>query len=475
MAACTPQCGGAACGDDGCGGSCGACPQGLSCQAGACQPGLCVPSCAGRSCGDDGCGGSCGTCDDGDGCNGLETCQAGACVTAATACPAAPAECGASPSSPGPKAGVLTAAPAAGFRMVDEDGWAAATSAIDAIAAHPSVQAVSLADVLADLNRTAPKVSSVPGVECFHTGFTWEPGDVNVDYWWPQGICGTASAYPDGAYQGRKVAIVTWYHKPELDTAGSPDKGVRVAIVDTTNLADARYRLALLVAPTTTGGVPTYGAVKVHAGGIAWYRDLLYVADTSNGLRVFDLTRILRVQTGDKDAIGKVSDAAGYHAAGYKYVIPQVTRYKLCGPCCARFSFVEADLSTTPPSLLAGEYSETELSGRLHRWPLDAATGRLLETGGAVQATEALFPGVAKMQGAHSHDGKYFVATSKGASNGTLHVGTVGATLKKRGWVTGPEDLHWSPFSDNLWSLSEYPGKRWVFAVKSAGVWAGCP
>jgi hypothetical protein len=47
-----------ACGDDGCGGSCGQCGPGEVCNDGYC----CFPSCEGRECGDDWCGGSCGTC-----------------------------------------------------------------------------------------------------------------------------------------------------------------------------------------------------------------------------------------------------------------------------------------------------------------------------------------------------------------------------------------------------------------------------
>jgi hypothetical protein len=35
---CTPECGGLECGDDGCGGSCGACPSDSSCNAGLCKP-----------------------------------------------------------------------------------------------------------------------------------------------------------------------------------------------------------------------------------------------------------------------------------------------------------------------------------------------------------------------------------------------------------------------------------------------------
>ncbi|MFN7131849.1 MAG: hypothetical protein ACK4N5_07195 [Myxococcales bacterium] len=75
--ACVPNCAGRACGDDGCGGSCGRCAQGLTCEAGGC---VCRPDCSGRSCGDDGCGGSCGTCAE------ATSCQAGACVACVRDC-----------------------------------------------------------------------------------------------------------------------------------------------------------------------------------------------------------------------------------------------------------------------------------------------------------------------------------------------------------------------------------------------------
>ncbi len=82
--ACVPSCSGVACGDDGCGGSCGgcgfnevcvdsvcadSCEFDIQCEAefvcldGHCAyPDGCVPSCSGIICGDDGCGGSCGDC-----------------------------------------------------------------------------------------------------------------------------------------------------------------------------------------------------------------------------------------------------------------------------------------------------------------------------------------------------------------------------------------------------------------------------
>lgn len=80
---CTPDCAGKTCGPDGCGGFCsgptlyGACPNGETCQGGAC----CRSDCGqdGRSskrdCGSDGCGGSCGTCGVGLYCAASHTCM----------------------------------------------------------------------------------------------------------------------------------------------------------------------------------------------------------------------------------------------------------------------------------------------------------------------------------------------------------------------------------------------------------------
>ena len=115
---CSPNCTGKECGDDGCGGTCGACPLGTSCTGGQCASPLgptckgncgssgqdgtcwcdaqceingdccadacdecglcagnaCIPNCAGKACGDNGCGQPCGIC------ARTEFCSAGACV-----------------------------------------------------------------------------------------------------------------------------------------------------------------------------------------------------------------------------------------------------------------------------------------------------------------------------------------------------------------------------------------------------------
>jgi hypothetical protein len=68
VGACVPQCAGKECGNDGCGGSCGLCDPGCSCVNGKCQGCECIPDCAGKECGDDACGGSCGECPPGWSC-----------------------------------------------------------------------------------------------------------------------------------------------------------------------------------------------------------------------------------------------------------------------------------------------------------------------------------------------------------------------------------------------------------------------
>lgn len=111
---CVPACAARACGDDGCGGSCGTCGSGATCLDGACVPdpvepapdavdpldamevpdvvespdadpvadAACVPACGGGWCGDDGCGGRCPGCPDGWVCGDAGFCMRHAAVDA---------------------------------------------------------------------------------------------------------------------------------------------------------------------------------------------------------------------------------------------------------------------------------------------------------------------------------------------------------------------------------------------------------
>lgn len=142
-------------------------------------------------------------------------------------------------------------------------------------------------------------------------GLRWEKtssfNDVDTSKWVPQGITSTADALDAGTYEGKDGWIVSWHR--------NDDKSVRVTFV---NRKTNKYRHALLVYPHAADN---FKAVPIHAGGIMWYGNTLWVVDTKNGIRVFDLDNIWQVSDGD--GVGKKS-GGGYSAAGYKYVIPQI-------------------------------------------------------------------------------------------------------------------------------------------------------
>ena len=91
-------------------------------------------------------------------------------------------------------------------------------------------------------------------------------------------------------------------------------------------------------------------------------------------------------------------------------------------------------------------------------------TGLQLQPGGG---TSVVHPGLDRMQGACVVDGTWYVTTSNGRKrNGDLWVGEPGALVRHEGVLPpGPEDLAREPHAPRLWSLTEHPGARWVYAI----------
>jgi hypothetical protein len=220
------------------------------------------------------------------------------------------------------------------------------------------------------------------------------------------------------------------------------------------------------------GDRPSFGPVVIHAGGLAWVGDLLYVVDTTRGLRAFDLTRILRVETG-VDAIGYDAGAGAYHAHNYAYAVPQIGTYAQVSSCSPRFSFVSVDRTSSPPSLVTGEYDAGSVYGRLYRWPLDLASGRLRGVGdaGRVIADGAWFSSHSHLQGGLAQGDTFWLSSSKPAgARGILYRAAEGRTSANIGWSDTPEDLSCDPTDRLLWSLSEGLGARHVFSLPLGAV-----
>ncbi|MFI5694726.1 peptidoglycan-binding protein [Kribbella sp. NPDC051586] len=329
--------------------------------------------------------------------------------------------------------------------------------------------------VIDDANRAAPLCGSHASGRV--ASFCWSSAsgtdDEHTADWYPQGITTSADADPSGSYQDRKAILASWYW-----SGGGTERGARIAFVDYSDPSAPQYRVVLLVEPfmnsankpdfraETNVDADTGAKISLHAGGIAWYGHYVYVADTWGGFRVFDLDHLWKVDS-TRTAIGLQSDGR-YEAYSYKYVLPEAFRYtaSTAGYSALRFSAVSLDRTGTSDSMVVCEYN-TSSSGthRVVRFPADPST---FELGSA--ATEAYETGITHMQGSASVRGRFYASTSyttSGSSYGSLYTFTRGES--PTGFLNSlqahPEDLSYWPATNALWSQSEVPGNRVVYAM----------
>lgn len=285
---------------------------------------------------------------------------------------------------------------------------------------------VGMTGLVNDLNRdTQPLLPGpVSGLENVF-GYSWESGDNDVDYWYPQGMTGRGG-----------IQAVSWYRKD-----GGNDVDVRISFV---GRQKKHYRFALLVEPA---GGTSFKHVGIHAGGIAWAGKYMYVADTDNGFRVFDTSQTLHVPDSRLGATGN-----------YRYLLPQVGRLKTVG---AAFTYSAASLDASnpgEPALVAGEY-RTSGTTRIARWRVNPKTSRL--AGG--KATQAFATSFDQLQGVTTHKGRIFVSSSQG-DTGRLYFGKPGKRARNKAWGNTPQALYVSEGA--LWSHTEVLKNRTVFAKK---------
>lgn len=323
----------------------------------------------------------------------------------------------------------------------------------------------SVREVVDGANRSA-RACEAP-VARLAASFCWNDDDAKTRKWMPQGLTTSADATADGTYQDREVLIASWY---DTESGGDTDRGSRITFVDLTDPAAPVYRHVILAAPTGGDGTASFKPIRIHAGGIAWYGDRLYVADTWRGIRVFDLSHIWRVDGSSPDAIGLQSDGT-YQGYGYAYVLGQSGLFRHStddGERGLRFSFVSVDRSGGPDALLAGEFGEPGDGTRLARIPLGAEGIPLQGEDGFVRCEEVHVVSIGSMQGVAHVGERYLFSTSDGDGNGgdlSSWAPGVKAATEHDVFPPGPEDLsYWGP-RDQLWSLSEHPGQRFVYAM----------
>jgi hypothetical protein len=300
-----------------------------------------------------------------------------------------------------------TRPPAQGLRAIDPAPFRLRPDGFDEAPA-----AEGLGAVLADLDRHLRPFG--PGLGApwaarravgLTGGFRWDPDDSRTGAWYPQGIAASA----DGT-----VLLVSWYRK-----------GTNVARLTCVGLETGRYRHLRLMTAT---GEP----VLSHAGGLAWREDLLYVADTKAGLRVFDLARVRRTQAAGDD----------------RYALPQAGRYRSAGGGL-RFSFASVDEGAD--GLLVGEYTDKVPGARMVRWPF--GPGGLLAQ---EAASHAWVTAHSNLQGALALPDRMLMAESRGpVRSGTLHASPYAERAERRRWAVGGEDLALA--GGEVVSLTEHP------------------
>ncbi len=324
---------------------------------------------------------------------------------------------------------------------------------------------VGLEAVLEDLNREA-RPGRVPGLEV-RWGFRWNEEDHRSRRWWPQGITTSADARPDETFAGRRVVLTSAYSK----RVNGLDKGARISVVDLTDPERVRYRHVLLVEPyVDEHGRVDVRPVHLHAGGIVWHGDHLHVAGTRRGLSIFRLDDVVRVPgDGEPDRLGIDGDVV--HGFGYRYLLPVRFGYDAVtdtGLEQMRYSFLSLDRSSTPHELVAGEYGRGSMTTRLVRYEIDPGSALLTaDDDGTARPLVLEERGVGHTQGAVVVRGRWYLTTSAGPYRlGSVWAGTPGDLVRHRfALPVGPEDITYWPSTDELWSLSEYPRHRYVFAM----------
>ncbi len=309
---------------------------------------------------------------------------------------------------------------------------------------------VGIPGVLEGLNRQATH-ADVPGSAAKH-GFTWNDQDRESPLWWPQGISTTADASGTEALNGRSLLVTSWYCKG----IRGGRQGSRVTFVD---LETLRYRHVLIVeAETNLWGRVRLKPLHIHAGGVVWAGDYLHLAGTRKGIFTARVEDIIRLEPSDK-------------TFDYRYVLPVRFAYSAHSATDVeqlRYSFLSLNRSADPPELIVGEYGRDDMSTRIVRYPMHPQS--LLLHRGDDGASRPIFMdsgGVGHMQGVTVVDDRYYVTASRGKTkNGDVYVGQPGDFHTRSGVLPpGPEDITYWPSRDQLFSLSEYPGARFVFAM----------
>lgn len=263
--------------------------------------------------------------------------------------------------------------------------------------------------------------------------------------WYPQGI-------DLGLWHGRRTLAVSWFRQ-QLD---GHHLASRVAFVD----LDRSRHLDVLLAVEEDGELQP---ARIHAGGLAWFDDRLFVAATGKGIWEFDLARIRRVRGADARRL------AGAGGRGVRATALVAVRTRV-HPVDIRCSYLGRvfDADGTPlRRVLIGEYTKDD-QGRVAEFSIPESD----DDGFDEQSRFA--PGIRHMQGAVRWGDRHFISQSDRMHPGILWTGERDALARDRVPLpVGCEDLALDLDAKLLWSLGEHPWRRVVRGIPFASLGLG--
>lgn len=300
------------------------------------------------------------------------------------------------------------------------------------------------------------------------TWYCWQHPDDTSPNWTPQGISGSEDARAGGTVNNHHVFVASWYGH---DTGSRTPTRSRVSFLVAGTGRYVNVELVQLVpGPVRFTGLPT------HAGGIVWHGNYLYVADTNEGLRVFDTRKILD--------LGRTNDP---RAPGHRFVLPEVGLWytgstQHCNWATrACYDYVTLDRSAASWQFITGEYCQAAAgawcNSRLARWRRDdiditsqTPVGRTIHAQAVYQQpVTSVQGGVSYRDPANTNRTCYYFDSSRGERNlGWLVTDRPNRTpVPERGGV-GLQDLYVQRSNHRLWTVTEWPGngKRILYSVR---------
>lgn len=250
-------------------------------------------------------------------------------------------------------------------------------------------------------------------------------------------------------WRGRRTVAVSWF----CQDRNRRHLASRISFID---IERSRHLDVLLAVSDSDGRLQP---AQIHAGGVAWFGDRLFVAATKQGIWEFNLGDIRQVRGAEAR---RLSGASGRGLPATALVVVRARQHPV-SLRCSYLGRVYDDNGTPARRVLIGEH-RTDGAGRIGEFSIPDDDGD-----DVFRSQSEFIPGIPCMQGAVRWGSRYFVSQSDAERPGALWSGPHEALEREHvALPIGCEDLALDSETRLLWTLGEHPWRRVVRAIPFA-------